>query len=89
MNQVNIATRPSRMGGGLAETLIYIRKIIMQIGELKKHLSQWPDDMDIDFEDGDFGGRGEDLGKSDICYSAKGKQVLIDAPHYAPINSEV
>jgi len=60
----------------------------MKISELKKRISQWPDDMDIDYENPNFPGKGEDLDHTDIWYDDEAKQLLIRTPFWVPVESQ-
>jgi len=57
----------------------------MKLGELRQLLADVPDDADIDFKDGNFGGKGDDLTHHIIEISPDGKTVLIDPPFWEPV----
>jgi hypothetical protein len=58
----------------------------MKLGALRALLAALPDDTDIDFADGNFGGRGDDLRASDIMIELKNERVLIRPPYWEAVD---
>jgi hypothetical protein len=57
----------------------------VKLGELRHILSKLPDDVDVDFADGNFGGLGEELTLKDIEWDAPNRQVLIHPPYWQSV----
>lgn len=55
----------------------------MRVKDLKALLNQWPDDAEICYEDGNFGGASSDLETTDIKLS--GDTVLIRSPYWQDV----
>jgi hypothetical protein len=55
----------------------------MKVGELRAILRAVPDDVEIRFADGNFGGPGADLSPLGIEFLVEDRLVLIDPPYWS------
>ncbi|MGE4243703.1 hypothetical protein [Ramlibacter sp.] len=58
----------------------------MKVEDLHKLLADVPDDAEINFADGNFGGRGDDLNAGDITISPDRREVLIRPPYWTAVD---
>ena len=59
----------------------------MKIGELRKILSKYDDEVDIDYSDGNFGGLGDELTEHDIYEDDRCPgRLLIRSPYWTAVD---
>ena len=57
----------------------------MKLADFRKILEHVPDDADINFADGNFGGIGDDITQYTILISADKKEVLLTPPYWEAV----
>lgn len=58
----------------------------MKVGQLRELLRDVPDEADIDFADGNFTGKGDDLHALDIDISEDKLELLIRPPFWTAVD---
>lgn len=57
----------------------------MKLGEMRKLLADLPDEAEINFADGNFGGYGDDITEHTFSIDPENNEVLLKPPYWMPL----